>query len=78
MDADEACLKVLFSRYTRRLRTLRESRLPASNGRLFPFKYQAINITHRFKIFKSGIERKRLADNIIIRVGKFARFCYEF
>ena len=83
MDADEACIRILNSGWTRRLWTLQEGALPAKNHRLsFLFKDQVVNIqklTHKmFQILESSVGRRGLASNIVIRITNFAPISYEF
>ena len=75
IDADEACIRIINSRWTRRLWTLQEGILPAKNHRLsFVFKDQVMNaqkLTH--KMFReSSVGRKGLAQSINIRMMNFA------
>lgn len=83
MDADEACIRILNSGWTRRLWTLQEGALPAKTSRLsILFKDGAINIHHllqrMFQIVRSSIGLKGLASDIINGIGKFAKFPYEY
>ena len=76
MDAEEACIRVLNSGWTRRLWTLQEGALAARNDRLsFLFRDEAINIRHllgmMYKASQSSIGRKGLAVHIIIEIAKF-------
>lgn len=77
IDADEACIRILNSGWTRRLWTLQEGILPAKNHRLsFMFKDEVINAQKltlkMFQIRESSVGRRGLADNIIIRMINFA------
>lgn len=82
MEADEACIRILNSGWTRRLWTLQEGALPAKSFRLsFLFKDEAININYlvhkMYQILGSSVGRKGLASNIITQILKFARIPNE-
>lgn len=83
MDADEACIRILNSGWTRRLWTLQEGALPAKSHRLsFLFRDQVVNaqkLTNRlFQIRESSVGRRGLASKIVAKVTDFAPIPFEF
>ena len=82
MDLYEACIKIINSRWTRRLWTLQEGALAAPDSRLaFLFRDRAINLRYLTKkiveLSTTNIGRKGVAMDILARIANFSAVSYE-
>ena len=82
MDLYEACLRILNSRWTRRLWTLQEGSLPAPDSRLaFLFRDRAISLRYLTRkiveLSTTNIGRKGVAMDTLARIASFSAVSYE-
>ncbi len=82
MDLYEACIRILNSRWTRRLWTLQEGALAATDSRLaFLFKDRAISLRYLtqkiLQLSTTNIGRKGVAINVLTRIASFSAVSYE-